>query len=242
MTTGAPAIYRTRITHRPARTRAPPVRVPRIQLVRRHRRTATAAAMAAAVRPVRRPRPLHRSVPTTRCATGSTRSWPSTASICRGGRITALLQARVLGYVFNPLSLFWCHDADGVLRHVIAEVHNTYGGRHAYLLPPDRRSPRRRREEALRLAVQRGRRPLPGAGAATRRTTRRDDHAAPGATSRRSSRRCAATGGDGRLRLVTTADGGPGGTVDGGAADSRPGHHTVATPGARWPAERVDHL
>jgi DUF1365 family protein len=55
----------------------------------------------------------------------------------RGGTVTALLQARVLGYVFNPLSLFWCHDADGVLRHVIAEVHNTYGGRHAYLMPPD---------------------------------------------------------------------------------------------------------
>ena len=53
-----------------------------------------------------------------------------------GGRVTALLQARVLGYVFNPLSVFWCHDGNGVLRHVIAEVHNTYGGRHAYLLPP----------------------------------------------------------------------------------------------------------
>lgn len=52
------------------------------------------------------------------------------------GRITALLQARVLGYVFNPLSIFWCHDRDGQLRHVIAEVHNTYGGRHACLLPP----------------------------------------------------------------------------------------------------------
>jgi uncharacterized protein len=52
------------------------------------------------------------------------------------GRITALLQARVLGYVFNPLSVFWCHDDDGTLRHVVAEVHNTYGERHAYLLPP----------------------------------------------------------------------------------------------------------
>ncbi|MGH3958448.1 DUF1365 domain-containing protein [Mycobacterium sp.] len=53
-----------------------------------------------------------------------------------GGRVTALLQARVLGYVFNPISIFWCHDRGGVLRHVIAEVHNTYGERHAYLLPP----------------------------------------------------------------------------------------------------------
>jgi uncharacterized protein len=54
----------------------------------------------------------------------------------RGGRITALMQARVLGYVFNPLTLYWCHDVNGVLRHIVAEVHNTYGGRHAYLLPP----------------------------------------------------------------------------------------------------------
>ena len=53
-----------------------------------------------------------------------------------GGRISALLQARVLGYVFNPVSLYWCHDADGALRHVVVEMHNTRGERHAYLLPP----------------------------------------------------------------------------------------------------------
>lgn len=52
-----------------------------------------------------------------------------------GGRITVLMQARVLGYVFNPLTLYWCHDTDGVLRYVVAEVHNTYGDRHAYLVP-----------------------------------------------------------------------------------------------------------
>ncbi|MFH5210460.1 DUF1365 domain-containing protein [Antrihabitans spumae] len=55
----------------------------------------------------------------------------------RGGRITALLNARVLGHVFNPLSVFWCRDDDGVLRWVIAEVHNTYGERHPYLLELD---------------------------------------------------------------------------------------------------------
>ena len=42
-----------------------------------------------------------------------------------------------LGYVFNPLSLFWCHDPSGALVCVIAEVHNTYGQRHRYLLRPD---------------------------------------------------------------------------------------------------------
>lgn len=57
------------------------------------------------------------------------------------GQITALLHARVLGYVFNPISVFWCHDAAGVLQHVIVEVHNTYGGRHAYLLPPTENGP-----------------------------------------------------------------------------------------------------
>jgi DUF1365 family protein len=59
----------------------------------------------------------------------------------QGGRITALLQARVLGHVFNPVTLYWCHDTDGMLRHVVVEMHNTSGGRHAYLLPPTCDSP-----------------------------------------------------------------------------------------------------
>jgi len=58
-----------------------------------------------------------------------------------GGHITALLQARVLGHVFNPVTLYWCHDTDGMLRHVVVEMHNTSGGRHAYLLPPACGSP-----------------------------------------------------------------------------------------------------
>ena len=56
-----------------------------------------------------------------------------------GGRVTMLANARVLGYVFNPLSVFWCHRADGSLACVIAEVHNTYGQRHAYLVQTDDR-------------------------------------------------------------------------------------------------------
>jgi DUF1365 family protein len=46
------------------------------------------------------------------------------------------VQARVLGYGFNPLTLYWCHDRTGELRHIVAEVHNTEGEWHAYLLPP----------------------------------------------------------------------------------------------------------
>ncbi|MFF0693856.1 DUF1365 domain-containing protein [Streptomyces tendae] len=54
-----------------------------------------------------------------------------------GGRVLMLTHARVLGYVFNPLTLYWCHGPDGTPRCVVAEVHNTYGERHAYLLDPD---------------------------------------------------------------------------------------------------------
>jgi uncharacterized protein len=54
-----------------------------------------------------------------------------------GGRVLMLANARVLGYVFNPLTVFWCHRADGGLECVLAEVHNTYGQRHCYLLRPD---------------------------------------------------------------------------------------------------------
>jgi cyclopropane fatty-acyl-phospholipid synthase-like methyltransferase/DUF1365 family protein len=53
------------------------------------------------------------------------------------GRITMLTQARSFGYVFNPLTLYWCHDRAGELRCVVAEVHNTYGQRHRYLLRTD---------------------------------------------------------------------------------------------------------
>ncbi|MEU9070808.1 DUF1365 domain-containing protein [Streptomyces sp. NPDC048306] len=54
-----------------------------------------------------------------------------------GGRVLMLTQARVLGYVFNPLTLYWCHGPDGTPCCVVAEVHNTYGERHTYLLDPD---------------------------------------------------------------------------------------------------------
>jgi DUF1365 family protein len=52
-----------------------------------------------------------------------------------GGRVTMLAQARVVGYVFNPLTVYWCHRPDDTLACVVAEVHNTYRQRHAYLLP-----------------------------------------------------------------------------------------------------------
>lgn len=52
-------------------------------------------------------------------------------------RVYMLTGPRTAGHVFNPLTVYYCHAADGALRHVVAEVHNTYGGRHRYLLDVD---------------------------------------------------------------------------------------------------------
>ncbi len=45
---------------------------------------------------------------------------------------------RVLGYSFKPVSVWYCHRADGRLRAVLAEVNNTFGERHCYLLDAPR--------------------------------------------------------------------------------------------------------
>lgn len=54
-------------------------------------------------------------------------------------RVLMLANARTLGYVFDPLSVFWCYAADGRLEGVVAEVHNTYGERHGYVVELDER-------------------------------------------------------------------------------------------------------
>ncbi|MDQ6657352.1 MAG: DUF1365 domain-containing protein [Actinomycetota bacterium] len=52
-------------------------------------------------------------------------------------RVLLLAHPRSAGYVFDPLSVFWCFTADGRLRAAILEVHNTYGERQAYVLPAE---------------------------------------------------------------------------------------------------------
>jgi DUF1365 family protein len=42
---------------------------------------------------------------------------------------------RVLGYVFNPLTVYYAYDAKDHLRLMIYEVNNTFGGRHSYVIP-----------------------------------------------------------------------------------------------------------
>ncbi|MBE0509953.1 MAG: DUF1365 domain-containing protein [Chromatiales bacterium] len=51
------------------------------------------------------------------------------------GAIRLLCYPRMFGYVFNPLSVFYCHDETDKLRAIIYEVSNTFSQRHAYLIP-----------------------------------------------------------------------------------------------------------
>ncbi len=50
------------------------------------------------------------------------------------GEIWLHCYPRVLGYVFKPVSFWYCHRRDGSLAAIVAEVNNTFGERHCYLL------------------------------------------------------------------------------------------------------------
>ena len=52
-------------------------------------------------------------------------------------KLYMIASARTQGYVFNPLSVYWCIDKSGQTKWSILEIHNTYGQRHAHLLYPD---------------------------------------------------------------------------------------------------------
>ncbi len=50
------------------------------------------------------------------------------------GRVQLMTLPRMLGYVFNPVSFWFCRDRDGALRAVLCEVNNTFGESHCYLV------------------------------------------------------------------------------------------------------------
>lgn len=52
-----------------------------------------------------------------------------------GCRVFLFAFPRLLGYVFNPLSIYFCYAQDGSLAAVVYEVHNTFGQRHTYVIP-----------------------------------------------------------------------------------------------------------
>jgi len=56
------------------------------------------------------------------------------AGIPADGEIWLQTIPRLCGYAFNPVSFWYCHDREGRLRALYADVRNTFGARHGYLL------------------------------------------------------------------------------------------------------------
>ncbi len=68
------------------------------------------------------------------------RPWVEDALAAHGlgdcaARIRLLAMPRIAGYVFNPISIYFCDRADGAGGAVLYEVKNTFGDQHAYLAP-----------------------------------------------------------------------------------------------------------
>jgi DUF1365 family protein len=59
------------------------------------------------------------------------------AGIAHGGPVRMLAMPRILGSGFNPLTVYYCHRADGALSAILYEVNNTFGDRHSYLIPAE---------------------------------------------------------------------------------------------------------
>jgi DUF1365 family protein len=72
--------------------------------------------------------------------TGGLRDWAEAQLAAAGidmGRptIRMLCYPRMFGYVFNPLTVYFCSDATGAMRAILYEVCNTFGERHTYVIP-----------------------------------------------------------------------------------------------------------
>lgn len=69
---------------------------------------------------------------------GPLRAWVArnlgAEGIVADGPIRVLCYPAMFGYVFNPLTVYFCHGQDGALQAMIYEVHNTHQERHAYVL------------------------------------------------------------------------------------------------------------
>ena len=104
---------------------------------------AAAAPLARATRRRARSQPLRPDLASTTptMATAAPTAWPGWRS-CSPPKASAMPTARsgcrryprVLGYVFKPVSFWYCHRRDGSLAAIVVEVNNTFGERHCYLL------------------------------------------------------------------------------------------------------------
>ncbi|WP_263079434.1 DUF1365 domain-containing protein [Endozoicomonas sp. Mp262] len=55
--------------------------------------------------------------------------------VSKPDRVSLLCFPRVFGYVFNPLSIYFCYRPDGSISAILHEVSNTFGERHTYIIP-----------------------------------------------------------------------------------------------------------
>jgi len=69
------------------------------------------------------------------------RSLLAAEEIDAGGEIVLYAFPRMLGYAFNPVSFWVCHDNAGAVRAILCEVRNTFGERHNYLVAKPEGSP-----------------------------------------------------------------------------------------------------
>lgn len=61
----------------------------------------------------------------------------SAGIVLTNGRVEMLCYPRLFGYAFNPLSVYYCYDANDELQVMLYEVSNTFGERHTYLIEVD---------------------------------------------------------------------------------------------------------
>ncbi|MDJ0924002.1 MAG: DUF1365 domain-containing protein [Acidimicrobiia bacterium] len=54
-----------------------------------------------------------------------------------GGSVQLLAFPRILGYSFNPLTIWFCRDSSGELRALVYEIHNTFGHSLSHVIPVD---------------------------------------------------------------------------------------------------------
>ncbi|NMF96780.2 DUF1365 domain-containing protein [Aromatoleum toluolicum] len=69
------------------------------------------------------------------------------------GEVVLQTMPRMLGFLFNPVSFWFCHDRAGTLRVVLAEVSNTFGEHHNYLIHHRDRGPIRPGDELCAIKV-----------------------------------------------------------------------------------------
>lgn len=70
-----------------------------------------------------------------------------------GDRLFLMAMPRVLGFVFNPISLYFVQNADNQTKAVVYEVNNTFGDRHSYVLPVHNSGPRIQQKSEKHLHV-----------------------------------------------------------------------------------------